>query len=46
MGAQAGRRTLGAVFDEHIADGLIDERTAMEMADMILWRNTERIYRL
>ena len=46
LGAQAGRRTLGAVFDEHIADGLIDERTAMEMADMILWRNTERIYRL
>jgi predicted TIM-barrel fold metal-dependent hydrolase len=46
LGAQAGRRTLGAVFDEHIADGLIDEGTAMEMADMILWRNTERIYRL
>jgi hypothetical protein len=46
LGAQAGRRTLGRVFDEHIADGLIDERTALEMAEMILWRNAERIYRL
>jgi hypothetical protein len=46
LGAQAGRRTLGRVFDEHIADGLIDERTALEMAEMIFWRNAERIYRL
>jgi predicted TIM-barrel fold metal-dependent hydrolase len=46
LGAQAGRRTLGRVFDEHIADGLIDERIALEMAEMILWRNAERIYRL
>jgi hypothetical protein len=37
---------LARVFDEHIADGLIDERTALEMAEMILWRNAERIYRL
>ena len=46
LGAQAGRRTLGRVLDENIADGLIDERTALEMAEMILWRNAERIYRL
>jgi uncharacterized protein len=46
LGALAGRRTLGRVFDEHIADGLIDERTALEMAEMILWRNSERIYRV
>jgi uncharacterized protein len=46
LGAQAGRRTLGRVLDENIADGLIDQRTALEMAEMILWRNAERIYRL
>jgi len=44
LGAQAGRRALGTVFDEHIAEGIIDERTALEMADMIFWRNAERIY--
>jgi hypothetical protein len=46
LGAQAGRRAFGQVFDEHIADGLIDERTALGMAEMILWGNAERIYRL
>ena len=46
LGAQAGRRALGTVFDEHIAEGIIDERTALEMADMIFWRNAERIYGL
>jgi predicted TIM-barrel fold metal-dependent hydrolase len=46
LGAQAGRRALGAVFDEHIAEGIIDERTAFEMADMILWGNAERVYGL
>lgn len=46
LGARAGRRTLGRVFDEHIADGLIDERTALDMAEMILWRNSERVYSL
>jgi hypothetical protein len=46
LGAQAGRRTLAAVFEEHIADGIIDERTAIEMAEMMLWRNSERIYGL
>jgi hypothetical protein len=46
LGALAGRRTLGDVFEENIADGLIDERTAIEMAEMMLWRNAERIYGL
>jgi hypothetical protein len=46
LGAVAGRRAFGQVFDEHIADGLIDERTAMGMAEMIMWGNAERIYRL
>jgi hypothetical protein len=46
LGAQAGRRTLGEVFEEHIADGLIDERTAIAMAEMMFWRNAERIYGL
>jgi hypothetical protein len=46
LGAQAGRRALGQVFDEHIADGIIDDRTALEMAEMMLWRNAERVYRL
>lgn len=46
LGAQAGRRALGQVLDGHIADGLIDEPTAFEMAEMILWRNAERVYQL
>jgi uncharacterized protein len=46
LGAQAGRRALGQVFDEHIAEGIVDERTALDMADMILWRNAERVYGL
>lgn len=46
LGARAGRRAFEHVFDEHIADGLIDERTALEMADLIFWRNAERVYGL
>ena len=46
LGARAGRRTLSQVFDELIADGVIDERVALEMADMIFWRNAERVYGL
>jgi hypothetical protein len=46
LGARAGRRAFEQVFDEHIADGLIDERTALEMADLIFWRNAERVYGL
>jgi uncharacterized protein len=44
LGAVAGRRELGAVFDETIADGILDEATALHMAELILWRNAERIY--
>jgi predicted TIM-barrel fold metal-dependent hydrolase len=46
LGALTGRRTLGRVFDELIADDVVDDRTAMRMAEMILWRNAERVYEL
>lgn len=46
VGARLGRRALGRVLDEHIADGAIDERTALDWAERILWRNSERVYRL
>jgi predicted TIM-barrel fold metal-dependent hydrolase len=46
VGARLGRRALGRVLDEHIADGAIDERTALDWAEQILWRNSERVYRL
>ena len=45
LGAQAGRRAFGQVFEGYIADGLIDEPTALGMAEMIFWGNAERIYR-
>jgi hypothetical protein len=46
VGARLGRRALGRVLDEHIADGAIDERTALDWAERILWRNSERVYGL
>jgi hypothetical protein len=46
MGARIGRRALGRVLDEHIADGAIDEPTALDWAERILWRNSERVYGL
>jgi len=46
VGARLGRRALGRVLDEHIADGAIDERTALDWAERILWRNAERVYGL
>ncbi len=46
VGARLGRRSLARVLDEHIADGAIDERTALDWADRILWRNSERVYGL
>jgi hypothetical protein len=46
VGARIGRRALGRVLDEHIADGAIDERTALDWAERILWRNSERVYGL
>jgi len=41
-----GRRALGRVLDEHIADGALDEATAVDWAERILWRNSERVYSL
>ena len=46
VGARLGRRALGRVLDEHIADGALDERTALDWAERILWRNSERVYGL
>jgi uncharacterized protein len=46
VGARVGRRALGRVLDEHIADGAIDERIALDWAERILWRNSEAVYRL
>lgn len=46
VGARLGRRALGRVLDEHIADGALDERTALDWAERILWRNAERVYGL
>ena len=46
VGARLGRRALGRVLDEHIADGAIDERVALDWAERILWRNSEAVYAL
>jgi predicted TIM-barrel fold metal-dependent hydrolase len=46
VGQRLGRRAIGRVLDEHVADGAIDERTALEWAERILWRNSERVYEL
>jgi uncharacterized protein len=46
MGARLGRRALGRVLDEHIADGAIDERVALDWAERMLWRNSEAVYAL
>jgi predicted TIM-barrel fold metal-dependent hydrolase len=46
VGARVGRRALGRVLEEHIADGAFDERVALDWAERILWRNSEAVYRL
>jgi len=46
IGARIGRRALGRVLDEHIADGAIDESTALDWAEAMLWRNSEAVYSL
>jgi hypothetical protein len=46
VGARLGRRALGRVLEEHIADGAIDERVALDWAERILWRNSEAVYGL
>jgi len=44
LGAVLGRRALGEVLDEHVADGFINEMVAMQFAELILWKNAERVY--
>jgi predicted TIM-barrel fold metal-dependent hydrolase len=46
VGARIGRRALARVLDEHIADGAIDERIALDWAERMLWRNAEAVYGL
>jgi uncharacterized protein len=46
VGARVGRRALARVLDEHVADGAIDERVALDWAERILWRNSEAVYGL
>jgi predicted TIM-barrel fold metal-dependent hydrolase len=46
VGARLGRRALGRVLDEHIAEGALDEATALDWAERILWRNSEAVYGL
>ena len=46
IGARIGRRALGRVLDEHIANGAIDESTALDWAERMLWRNSEAVYSL
>jgi hypothetical protein len=46
LGARVGRRALGRVLEEHIADGAIDASVALDWAERILWRNAEAVYRL
>jgi uncharacterized protein len=46
IGARVGRRALATVLDEHIADGTLDEATAIDWAERMLWRNSEAVYGL
>ena len=46
VGARVGRRALARVLDEHIGEGTLDERTALEWAERMLWRNSEAVYSL
>jgi hypothetical protein len=46
IGARVGRRALTRVLEEHIAEGTLDEATAIDWAERMLWRNSEAVYRL
>jgi uncharacterized protein len=46
IGARVGRQALARVLEEHVADGILDERTALDWAELMLWRNSERVYGL
>jgi hypothetical protein len=46
VGARVGRRALGRVLDEHVLEGTIDEKVALDWAERMLWRNSEAVYGL
>ena len=46
IGARVGRQALARVLDEHIADGILNEATALDWAERMLWRNSEAVYGL
>ncbi len=46
LGATLGRRALGHVLEEFIAEGLIDARRAEKMGEMILRGNARDVYEL
>lgn len=46
LGAKLGRRALGEVLGEYVTDGMIDEATALGMAELILHGNAEKVYEL
>jgi len=46
IGARLGRRALAIVLDEHMAEGTLEERTALDWAERMLWRNAEALYGL
>ena len=46
VGARVGRRALARVLEEHIGEGTLDERTALDWAERMLWRNSEAVYSL
>jgi hypothetical protein len=46
VGARVGRRALARVLDEHVTEGTLDEPTAVDWAERMLWRNSEAVYSL
>jgi predicted TIM-barrel fold metal-dependent hydrolase len=46
VGARVGRRALARGLDEHVGEGTLDERTALDWAELMLWRNAEAVYSL
>ena len=46
VGARVGRRALARTLGEHIDEGTLDERTALDWAERMLWRNSEAVYSL
>ncbi len=46
LGAKLGRRALGDVLDEYIADDLLTRDAAHAMAELMLWQNAARVYEL